>query len=243
MYLLAETKTLVALLGNRQLDALALGKADPGLGGLANDKDVREASGEGAVAAVLQVDNVEASRVALTVDNGADTTHIVPSSDHGNVADLELDKGLDLAGLNVDTDRVVRADQRVRVADGASVVGDNEGDPLGTDLHLADLAQLVLGLLLGNAVDDKAALDVEQETEGLAGLLDLNHVHEAGREVGVGANLTVDLDEALHDDAGDLALVQGILQAVTQKNDQGQALTELVGSRRGTRSLHTQIQY
>jgi hypothetical protein len=78
-------------------------------------------------------------------------------------------------------------------------------------LHPLDLAQLVLGLLVRDAVDGEAALGVVDEAEILARLLDANHVHEAGRVGGVGAHLAVDLDEALHDDGFGLAGVEGVL--------------------------------
>lgn len=68
--------------------------------------------------------------------------------------------------------RATYLDGRVGVTDGASVVGDNEGNALGAELHLLDLKELVGGLLSGDAVDGEAALDVVKETEVLSGLLD-----------------------------------------------------------------------
>lgn len=86
------------------------------------------------------MDNVETSIVTLTVGDDTDTTHVTTTSDHGNVANLELDKVIDLAsgkavenrlvnGTNpvfelavdlLDLDSVVNLDQRIRVADAAS---------------------------------------------------------------------------------------------------------------------------
>jgi hypothetical protein len=110
-------------------------------------------------------------------------------------------------------------------------------------------------------VNDEASLGVEKETEELVGLLDLDDVwrnakqflelqfchrnivkiltHEASREGGVSSNLVVHLDETLHQNVGNLLLGKGILQSVSEKNDERQALTELVRSSRGTRSLIT----
>lgn len=175
--------------------------------------------------------------MALTVDNGADTADAVSTSDHGDVTGLELDEGLDLASLEVQADGVVGADQRIGVADGAAVVGDDEGDTLGTNLHLANLAELILGLLIRDAVDNKAALNVVKDAEVLASLLNLDNIHEAGGVVGIGANLSIDLNQALHNDAVDLTLVQGVLETVADKHDEGKALTELVGASRRARGL------
>jgi hypothetical protein len=84
------------------------------------------------------------------------------------VDDLVLDE--------VELDRVVDLDGGVGVADGASVVGDDEGDALGAELDLLDLEELVRRLLLRDAVDGEAALDVVEETEVLARLLDRDYV-------------------------------------------------------------------
>lgn len=86
----------VTLLSNGELDTLALGQGDPGA--LAsNDEDVGLTGGKGVVNGVLQVDDVETSIVALTVGDNTDTTHVTTASDHGDVANLELDKVVDLA--------------------------------------------------------------------------------------------------------------------------------------------------
>lgn len=61
--------------------------------------------------------------------------------------------------------------------------------------------------------------------------------HEASRVGGVGADLTVDTDQALHDDLLDLTTVEGVLQAVAQEDDEGQTFAQLVGTTGGTGSL------
>lgn len=58
------------------------------------------------------------------------------------------------------------------------------------------------------------------------------YTHEAGGVVGVGSDLSIDLDNALHDNVGNLALVQRKLQAITEQNDEGKRLAQLVGSGR-----------
>ena len=100
-------------------------------------------------------------------------------------------------------------------------------------LDALDLAELVLGLLSGDAVDGEAALGVVDEAEVLASLLDRDNVHEAGGVGGVGADLAIDLDEALHNNGLGLAAVEGVLQAVTDEDDQRHAVSELVGTGRG----------
>jgi hypothetical protein len=106
-------------------------------------------------------------------------------------------------------------------------------------LDALDLAELVLCLLSGDAVDGETALGVVDQAEVLAGLLDGDDVHETGGEGAVGADLAVDLDEALLDDGLDLVTVERILKAVAEEDDQGQRVAGLVRTSGGLGSVGT----
>ena len=80
-------------------------------------------------------------------------------------------------------------------------------------LDTLDLAQLVLCLLFRDTVDGEAALGVVDKTEVLASLFNGDHIHEAGWVGDICADLAVDLDKALHEDALDFASVERILQS------------------------------
>lgn len=112
------------------------------------------------------------------------------------------------------------------------IVRNQEGDSALAKLDTLDLAELVFGLLGSDAVDGEAALGVVDETEVLASLLDGDDVHEAGGVGDVGADLAVDLDEALHHDGLGLTAVEGVLQPVADEDDEGHAVAELVGTGR-----------
>jgi hypothetical protein len=86
----------ISLLGDGELHTLALRQRDPWL--LAtNDEDVALASGELIVNGILDVDDVEASIVALTVGDDTYTTHVATTSSHSNHASVEADKVDNLA--------------------------------------------------------------------------------------------------------------------------------------------------
>ena len=97
------------------------------------------------------------------------------------------------------------------------IVRNQEWDPALAELHTLDLAQLVFGLLSLDAVDGETALGVVDQAEVLASLLDADDVHETGRVVDVGADLAVDLDQALHHDRLGLTAVKGVLQTADHK--------------------------
>jgi len=104
-------------------------------------------------------------------------------------------------------------------------------------LYTPDFAQFVCGFLVGDAVDGKAALGIVHESEVLARLFNGDDVHEASGVSGIIANLAIYLDETLHDNRLGFAAVQGILQSVAEENDEREAVTQLMRTRRGTRSI------
>lgn len=63
--------------------------------------------------------------------------------------------------------------------------------------------------------------------------------HETSREAVVSADLVVDLDKTLHKDSLDFAAVKGVLETVSQENDERQALAGLVGTGAGLRGVRT----
>lgn len=65
----------------------------------------------------------------------------------------------------------------------------------------------------------------------------LKLTHESSRVGDISADLAVDLDEPLHADLLYLVPSQGVLEAVPQEDDEGQALPQLVGTGGRTRSL------
>ena len=69
-------------------------------------------------------------------------------------------------------------------------------------------------------MDGEAALGVVDQTEVLASLVDRDDVHVTSGIGSVGANFTVDLDEALHDDLLDLTAIESILKTVANEDDE-----------------------
>ena len=181
---------------------------------------------------VLDLDNIEGARVLLDVHESTDTASVTSLGDHNHDTDLELDMLGDLARRNVDLDSVVCVDIWVWVTDVPCIVGDDVGDVLLCLCDSADAAQFVLLLSVLQAVEHEAPFGVVEQAELIVRCLELQHVHEAAREVRVSAHAPVDLDVALHaDHGGGLLAGKGVLEPVTQAQDDGQALAHLVGAR------------
>lgn len=93
---------------------------------------------------ILNVDNIEGTRVTFTVDDGSDSPQVTTTSDHAQIARVELNEVHDFVGSNVQLDGIINLNQWIGVTDCASVMGGNEGDSLGSNLDASDLAKLVL---------------------------------------------------------------------------------------------------
>jgi hypothetical protein len=111
----------VSLLCNRKLDTLALWQRDPRLL-RTDDEDVVLTRSERVVYGILDVHNVEASVVTLSVGNDTNTTHVATTSNHGNDTSIELDEVGDLASCEVNLDCVVDLDGWIRVTDTRSKI-------------------------------------------------------------------------------------------------------------------------
>lgn len=130
-------------------------------------------------------------------------------------------------------------DVGVGVADGASVVGTDEGNSTRSNLSALDLAKLVSSFLGLDAVKGEAALDVVKQAELLVRAVDGDNIHETSGEGLVRADLSIHRHEALHEDLGYLATGQGILEAVTEEDHKRDALTEFVRTGRRAGSKNT----
>jgi len=181
--------------------------------------------------------NVESTLVLLTVYDRSYSTHVTSSCAHNEVADFKLDEAVNLVGRldgtwvgctsgsrcnrgggKKELDGVVDLDGWVGVSDGSAIVSDDVRDTSCTELDAADLAELVLALLLGDAVDCKSSLDVVHQTEVLARLLEGDDVHESSRVGVVGSDFSIDLDESLGNDEGDLTASQSVLELVAEED-------------------------
>lgn len=136
--------SLVTLLGNTELDTLALWQRDVSLGALADGEDVGQTGGEHVTVGIFHVHNLEGSWMFLAVHDGSDATQITSSGDHHQVAGFEANVIGDLSGGDVDLDDVVDLDAWIGVADGAAVGGDQEGNLLWADDVFLHFAELVL---------------------------------------------------------------------------------------------------
>lgn len=105
---------------------------------------------------ILNVADVESTRVTLTTDNDARSTLISSTSDHDIGASVHVSKVEHLVVFHVETKSVVDSNQRVRVSQSSAIVSDNVRDTASTQLDLLDLEQLVRSFFGSDAVDDES---------------------------------------------------------------------------------------
>ena len=94
---------------------------------------------EGAINDILHVHNVIATDMFFAVHNDTRTAHVTSASDHNQITRVKFDMTSDLILNEIKFDCVVYSDDRIGVADGATIVGDNVWHPPVTEsnfLHL-----------------------------------------------------------------------------------------------------------
>lgn len=227
---------VVSDLEDSLVDSLSLGKSDLGLVSVSNDNDERVSGGELVASGVLDCDQVVVSVELVDVLDDSDSSDVVSLHAVGEVSDLHLVRGLDLVGSDVELDGVLDLDVLVEELEGSSVVGDEVADLVGSDEFLLDSAEFEVSLFLLDFDHGESSLDVVEDSEGLVDLGDLEDVHESAGELGVSSDLVVDLDESLLlvEDGVDFGGVHGELQLVSEKDLDGDGLSQLVGALGGS---------
>lgn len=133
-------------------------------------------SSESPVQRIFNVHDIETTNVLLAVCDDTSTTHVTTTSDHDDIASIKLHKISNLVLVDIKLDGVVDMDEGVWITDCSAVVGDNMRDTTSTESDFADLEELVGGLLGSDAVDGKSTLNVIEETEVLARLLNTDDI-------------------------------------------------------------------
>ena len=80
----------MALFNRSQVESIVLGESDEWLVALSNDKDIGQPSGEHFAISILEVDNIKAALMPVSVEDDAYPADIVASGDIGYIAYLQL---------------------------------------------------------------------------------------------------------------------------------------------------------
>lgn len=120
-------------------------------------------------------------------------------------------------------------------------MGNDVRNLLLADFLLSDFADLEGGLLSIDSMRLESSLNVIQDAEVFIGALDAYNVHLTERITSISAYFSINLDETflvVHNLAG-LFTVQGILKTLLQEYIEGNTLTELMGTGRGSSTINT----
>jgi hypothetical protein len=102
----------------------------------------------------------------------------------------------------------------------ASIMRNQEWDPLPAQLNSLDFSKFVFCFCSLNPMDGESTFGIVDKSEVFAGLFDADHIHKTSRVSGISSDLAVDFDKALHEDSLCLTAIEGVLQAVSNENDQ-----------------------
>jgi len=244
----------LAFFNDGVLDTFSTGEADPRFDTFTDAEDVTGAGRELVTSAILQVNDIERTGVLLFGGDDTNTALIGTASEHGSVSDFEFDDTGDLARGDIDLHGVIWLGKRVRVADSATVVGDNERDgtsltvlegvsasgSFATVLERFDTAQFEFGFFgVLDTVEDETALVIVQETVLFISVGNTDNVHETSGVVHVSADFAVDFNQASHDNSLGLFASQGVLQTVLQDEAHREAISHFVRTGRRARGPGT----
>lgn len=223
-------------LKDRLLDTTSLRERDLGFLSVSDNENVAQSCGESVAFGILHCDNRERTVVLFDVHKSSDTSTVMTLGDHNHSSQAEFVDVRGLSGGDGDLDGVVDLNIGVGVTEGASVMCDSARDLVGSNVNLVDSAKLELGFFAVKANQNVSSLDVVHKSETIVGLRHLDDIHETSRVVGIGADLSVNLDATFHADLLAFLSGQSILKTFTENNGNGQALTKLVRSLGGSRS-------
>jgi len=180
------------------LDSLLERKRNEGLVFLPDDKDVANTGGEVLSGGIFDVNDFKTSRMFLSRGDNTHTTQVATTGNHDEIANLKLDKRLDLAGLKVELHGVVDFDVWMRIADRSTIMEGNVGDSLGSELAPTDLAQLELGFLRADLLKCESSFGIEKQTESsIVDFFDVDDIHESSGECAIGPHFIIHLDQSL----------------------------------------------
>jgi len=212
-------------------DSLSCREGDLRISSLSDNEGVRESGGEGDSRSVLDVDDVEGSRMLFLSFEDTDTTQVSSSGDHDQVSNLELDVLSNFSGGDVDLDGIVWLIERIREADGSSVVGDEVWESLLSLLNVSDFDEFVFCLLWSYSVDLEASLDIIEDTEEFFSFWDRDDIHESERIVDVSSDLSIDFDQSLHNNFSHISSGECIFQSISENDDERDRFSKFVWSR------------
>lgn len=229
---IVNLSALLLLFDEGNSDTVTLGQRDEWLLAVTNHENVVQTRSKRVAMRVLHVGNLVRTWVVLDRLEGADTTDVVSAGNKDKCSIVELANALDLVVIKLQLNGVVLVDVGMRVADCSAIVGHDVWHLVLAGDLTSDLAQLVAGLLLVDAVRHEAALHIVENTELFASLLNAHNILEAEWELMVTADLVVNLDVTFTalDNLKDLLLAKSVLQSLSEEHRHGDALTELVGT-------------
>ena len=82
--------------------------------------------------------------MSLTMGNNANTTHVATTNNHSKISCVKLDEINDFASLDLQHHSVMDSNERVRIADGTTIMGNKVRDTLSTCGYTSHLTKLVL---------------------------------------------------------------------------------------------------
>jgi len=213
------TQSLFTFFGDADLDALLSWEGYQSLLAPSDDEYVAQSGGEGGSGGVLNVDDVEGTRMLVSGGDDPDSAQVVSSGDHAQVSGVELHVVGDGATFDVQDHGVVHVDVGVGVTDRSGIVGYQKWNTLLSHADFGDSAEFVSSFFWGDSVNSESAFDVVDQTEIFVRFLNGDNVHESSWVVHVRSDFTVNGYQTLHEDLLDFVSCECVVKSVSEEDD------------------------
>ena len=107
----------------------------------------------------------------LSRDNDSNSTNVTSGSNHRKTSGLKLDEVNDLSLLQIESNRIMFPNGRIRIPNGSPIMSSNVRNLFGPNGSVSDGQDLVRGLIFRDSVENESSFDIIEQSEEVIGLL------------------------------------------------------------------------
>merc|ERR1711962_1298797 len=147
----------------------------------------------------------------LFVSNNTDSPSVTTTSHHNSVASVVLDHFSNLSSGDIKDNCIIDSSMSTRSSDGSCIVGNQVWDSFHSSAYPLHLAELVSCLVSSNAMTNESTFHIVEKSKELSCLLNGDDIHETSRVCLISTHTTINLDQSLHHNLGNIRIVECML--------------------------------
>ena len=166
----------------------------------------------------------------MDFSDNTNTTAVRTGGNHNGHLLVHLEERDDFSSLKVELDGIILTDRRINEADSTAIMGNKGWDSFITNEVFVDTAKLEFSFLVFDPVNCETTTAIIEKTELFIGFAKFDNIHKTGWVTWVGTDLSIDLNKSVLDNSLNFVSIEGILQSVTEEDDEWKAFTKFMGT-------------